>query len=111
MELQVKDHQGMTLAEISGELDGRTAPELLEALPLLLQNGKVLLLDMSQTTYMSSAGLRVLLLLHREADARGVWLLLVGVRRELKSVMSATGFLRFFHLAETLEEATRLLAR
>ncbi len=111
MELKIKDHQGMMLAEISGEIDGRTTPELVEALPPLLQSGTALLLDMSQTTYMSSAGLRVLLLLHREAGARGVRLLLVGVRREIKSVMSSTGFLRFFHLAETLDEAAQLLAR
>lgn len=110
MELQIKDHQGTTIAEISGEIDGRTAPELLEALPPLLQTGAVLLLDMTRVTYMSSAGLRVLLLLHREASAQGARLLLVGVHRELKSVMASTGFLRFFQLAQTLDDAAQLLS-
>lgn len=111
MEIQIKRHHDALVAEVTGELDGKTAPELDEVVSPLFQEGTPVLLDLTRTTYMSSAGLRSLLLLHREASAQGTPLVLVGVCREIKDVMVSTGFLRFFQTADTLGEVTRLLRR
>jgi len=112
MEIQIKRHQNALVAEVTGEIDGRTAPELEVVVSPLFQGGPLVLLDLTRTTYMSSAGLRSLLLLHREASAQSTRLVLVGVCREIQDVMGSTGFLRFFQLAETLasfgqEESTQ----
>jgi anti-sigma B factor antagonist len=105
MEIQIQDYPNFTVAEVSGEIDGRTAPELEKTLSPLFREGAALLIDMTGTKYMSSAGLRSLLLLHREALARSARLTLVGVCQDIEEVMSITGFLRFFSVTKTLEEA------
>ncbi len=94
VEMSVRD--GTTVIGLTGELDGRSGPgaqrRLMELLP---EDGRVLL-DMSGVTYLSSAGLRVLLLLHRAAGGR---VALAGVPPEIETVMAATGLLDLFPVA------------
>ena len=68
----MKQLDGVHIAVLGGDIDGRSAPQIQETLlPLVSENCKILL-DMSHVTYMSSAGLRILLLLYRQiADNAG----------------------------------------
>ncbi len=108
MEVQVKPYGDATVVEASGDVDGSTAPVLQEQVLAVAQPGCRLLLDMSQVSYMSSAGLRVMLLLHRQASGKGK-VVIVGLNEDIKSTMSATGFLKFFTTADTLEAGKALL--
>lgn len=110
MEIQIQEYPSATAAHVSGEIDGRTAPQLVETLSPRIRVGSTLLVDMSATTYMSSAGLRSLLLLHRACGARQARLVLVSVCTEIQDVMASTGFLRFFEVVASLGEALSQLA-
>lgn len=109
MQIVLEETSRAIVARIDGEIDGKTAPEAQRTVLSALAEGSRLLLDLSGTTYMSSAGLRMLLLVHRESTSRSARLVLVGVRREVQEVMDATGFLRFFTLADTLDAGAELL--
>jgi anti-sigma B factor antagonist len=111
MEIQTKGYRGTTVVELGGEIDGNTAPEAQKVIAALIQRGVNILIDMTQTTYLSSAGLRMLLLLYREAHAQSARLVLVGLSDEIEDVMNSTGFLKFFRIAGTLEAAVSLLSR
>ena len=52
---------------------------------------------------LSSAGLRTLLIVHRHAQQLKAEITLVGLSEEVSFVMSATGFLDFFRIAEDLD--------
>jgi anti-sigma B factor antagonist len=93
---------GVTVLAVHGEVDAATAPFLQEHV-LNAANAGRLLLDLSHVSFMSSAGLRVLLLLHRSIAARGGRVLLVGLADTLRETMGATGFLRFFSTAHSVE--------
>lgn len=108
MKWSIEQFPGYTVARLTGELDGQTAPELQRALLPLIQEGVVLILNMSEVPYMSSAGMRVLVLLHRQATALGTQLVLLGLRQELQEVLGSTGFLRSFKLVQTLEQALNM---
>ena len=74
---------GMTVVAVAGEIDGSSAPSLQEKiLPLLLQDGS-LVLDLGAVTYMSSAGLRMLLLLYRQAATQNGRVALAGLTERL----------------------------
>ena len=99
----------VTVLEVSGEIDGRTAPELQKrVLGGLAPKGRVLL-DLGRVTFLSSAGLRALLLTHREAADRRARLVLVGLSEDLRTTMSATGFLKFFTVRESLADGLAAL--
>jgi anti-anti-sigma factor len=95
----------VTVVELDGELDSVTAPASREELATLAGSGGPVLLDLSRMSYMSSAGLRVLLLVYRQARDAGAALALAGIPPMIQEVMAATGFLDFFTVAETVEAA------
>lgn len=109
MNILLKDVAGAVVAELAGEIDGKTAPEAQTVVLKAMRDGGRLILDMTQITYLSSAGLRMLLLLERESTSRQAKIVLVGVRPEIQDVMNSTGFLRFLTLADTLEGGISLL--
>ena len=95
---------GVTVVTLVGELDGKTAGATQErVLPLIPSDGR-LLLDMTGVPYMSSAGLRMLLLLYRQAQGKRSRVALVGLSDEIRDTMSATGFLDYFVTAGNLNE-------
>ena len=66
MNVTVKSTDGVAVIELEGSLDARTAPEVqTQVLPGAEGHSKVIL-DMTKTDYISSAGLRMLLLLYRQ---------------------------------------------
>ena len=84
---------------VSGEITSETAPAVHERLlGLVVPQGR-LVVDLSGVTYVSSAGLRVLVLLHRRATLAGARVELTGLPELLRFTMAATGFLDLFVLS------------
>ena len=104
MDVQVKPYDDeTTVVSAIGDVDGSTAPQLQEQVLAVAQPDCRLLLDMTEVGYMSSAGLRVMLLLYRQISGGKGKVVIVGLNDDIKSTMSATGFLKFFTTADTLE--------
>jgi anti-sigma B factor antagonist len=60
MEINIKPINSCELVMITGRIDSYTAPELSEKLNFLIAQGRYkLILDLSNVTFVSSAGLRV----------------------------------------------------
>ena len=103
MEVAIKEIENITVVEIVGDVDGKSAPEAQkQILPLIVPGGRILL-DMTGVPYMSSAGLRMLLSAYRQATASKGYLVLVGLADEVRDTMSATGFLSYFITHPTVE--------
>ena len=103
MEVNTQADQGATVVEIVGEVTASTAPEAQQKIVPLVQPHVRMLLDLSRVPFMSSAGLRLLLLLYRSITADGGKVVLVGISEDLVKTMSVTGFLEFFKHYPTRE--------
>ena len=66
MHLNIRTVRDVAIVELAGELDAKTAPVAEDGILSLVQPGCRVILDMSKVTYMSSAGLRMFLLLNRK---------------------------------------------
>ncbi len=109
MEIGVSSQEGVTVVKIDGEIDGKTAPAAQEkVLELAGENNKILL-ELSGVEYMSSAGLRVLLMLYRELTSQDQKVVLAKVPDMIQDIMSHTGFIRFFNLVDTVEDGIAAL--
>ena len=89
---------------MGASLDSSNAPEIQKAILAVLDQEKSIILDMSGCTYVSSAGLRVMLYSYKVAAAKGNKVYLVGVSDEIRDVMSMTGFEKFFDFFKTVDE-------
>jgi anti-anti-sigma factor len=77
---------------LEGRLDTTTAPELQEKLVPEFDTAKHIRLDFKDLAYVSSAGLRVILLGEKTAKAKGAVMSLVNVSSEILEIFEMTGF-------------------
>lgn len=110
MNVAIKRLADTTVAEISGDLDGSTAPLAQQQILEAIKGGDNVALDLTRVPYMSSAGLRMLLSTYRRVANGGGRIVFVGVVDEIRDTMDVTGFLKFFTLVETLDDAMAVLA-
>ncbi len=91
---------------LSGRLDAKTSEgfeqQLLAAIAAGNQN---VLLDFSKLDYISSAGLRVLLLAARKLQESSGKIALCGLKPTLKTVFDIAGFSNIFSIFASQEEA------
>jgi anti-sigma B factor antagonist len=109
MDMEVRTVDGVTVVVLAGDLDGRAAPAVQHGLADAVHDGRDVVLDLSGVGYLSSGGLRVLLLLYRRAQCLGRVVVVVGLSAETRQLLRATGFLDFFRLAGSVRSAVRTL--
>jgi anti-sigma B factor antagonist len=109
MTIEIKKAGSATIAVITGDIDSKTAPQAQAQLLSVIESTVRLVMDMSGVGFMSSAGLRMMLLMYRQATSKEGKIALVGLSDEIKDTMSMTGFLNFFVVADTLDEGLKAI--
>ena len=105
LEITVKPVNGVHVVALRGRMDATTTAEVeATVLPLMEPECRVVL-DMTALKYLSSAGLRTLLIVYRGGQDAGGQMALAGVSENLKDTMEMTGFLPHFEVYDTLDEA------
>ncbi|MBQ9633011.1 MAG: STAS domain-containing protein [Lachnospiraceae bacterium] len=84
--------EGTIQLGIEGNVDTNTAPQLQSRILQSFQKSKNVVLEMGECPYMSSAGLRALLLGQKTAMSKGGKLTLVNVRKEVQDIFKLTKF-------------------
>jgi anti-sigma B factor antagonist len=110
MKITLSEENGISVIGIEGSIDGKTAPVVRQEIAPALESAKKAILDLSKVDYLSSAGLRLLLLIYREFTAKSGKLVLLGISDDIRTVMSHTGFLNFFTVAGSKPEALQALS-
>lgn len=76
---------------VEGRMDTLTAQELENKIKACAEDCDKMILDLSGVDYISSSGLRVIVLTHRIMSEKG-GLVLKGLNKNVRSVISMTGF-------------------
>lgn len=85
-----KENSSLTLA-LNGRLDTNTAPELETELKASLDGIEILVIDMEELAYLSSAGLRVILAAQKQMNKQGR-MIIRKVNDMVMEVFEVTGF-------------------
>ena len=104
MEIRSYEKNSVTVIEITGKLDSNTSPVAQQEIMPKLESGSVVL-DASRMEYVSSAGLRLLLLAAKKLAMKKRKAVLTGVSSEIRDVMKMTGFDHMFECHPTLDAA------
>lgn len=97
---QERNGTGLVL-HISGRIDTMTAPELETIVREAIDGLTELVFDLGGTAYISSAGLRILLLAQKRMNRQGT-MSVRNVSKDLMDIFEVTGFLHIL----TIEEGT-----
>ena len=85
--------EGRAIASVrvAGELDFATAPQLRTTLDEALRYARLVLLDVSELTFVDSTGLRVMIDASHRAGSQAARVLVVGVPEELEALIDVVG--------------------
>ena len=97
---------GFVVLEPVGRLESKTSPELDKKVVALLAAGeRKFVVDLGATEYVSSAGLRVLLMLAKKVSGGAGRLALCGLNPQVSEVFEIAGLGALFLIRETRDEA------
>ena len=93
MEINASRRGQRVIVHLSGELDHHSASRVRGALDLMLRDVSVreMQLDMTQVTFMDSAGLGVVLGRYKTLSARGGRMIVSGVRTSIDRIFRMSG--------------------
>ena len=102
-----KEFKRVDLVEVSGRVDSSTAPQLDQALKQILKEGRYrIVIDLSGTDFMSSAGLRTMIATLKETRRfnRGD-LRIAGMQTKVKKAFELAGFDELFKFFDNSVDA------
>ena len=91
LQIEKKIEDAKASVSLEGRLDTVTAPELEKELSALIPDIMELTLDLAKLDYISSAGLRVLLSVHKIMDRKG-GLKVANAGETIMDIFEVTGF-------------------
>lgn len=94
---EIKGENSIQLS-VEGQVDTITAPELQQNILTAFQKTKNVILDLGQVGYMSSAGLRALLLGQKTATSKGGTMKVINVQPAVMQVFNLSGFAKVLTL-------------
>jgi anti-anti-sigma factor len=96
LEVTIERLESVVVLHAAGPVDSTTAASLQEPLLQAAESANgALQLDLAQVSYLSSAGMRVLLLAAKALQKRGERLRLLNVPQQIHSLLNLTGFTSF----------------
>jgi anti-anti-sigma factor len=112
MVLDISTADGIIIVTLVRRFDADSAPVIEHELKKIAeQNPQRLLFDFSQTEYVASAGLRVLLVITRSILRTGGTVALSSLSPKVRQVFEIGGFTRIFSIFGTRDEALRHLQK
>ena len=94
LDIATKKDDSKAVVSLVGRLDTVTAPDLEKELDQLYPEISELVLDMDQSDYVSSAGLRVILKAQKTMNQKGS-MVLTHVQDSIMEIFEITGFIDF----------------
>ena len=110
MDIQVQKDEHKAVLALAGKLDAVTAQDFDKAVGALIEGGTVrLILDCSRLDYLSSAGLRALLMTAKRIKAKGGQLRVAGMHGAAREVFEISGFHMIFVMDDSVDAAVSAL--
>lgn len=99
-----------TIVSIEGPLTGETSPDFEHYINTLLQRKQVnILLDAGKIEFVSSAGIGVMLVAHRNISSKKGNFIIFNISGEMLSLYTVLGFDKIFRIARTRIEAMEMV--
>ncbi|MBQ7506568.1 MAG: STAS domain-containing protein [Lachnospiraceae bacterium] len=98
MTVKKEKSDGVLTVSVEGSIDVKTAPELKEALNGELEDVMLVIIDLADTTYTSSAGLRVLLSIYQSMNRKGGRMKLTHMNDVFYNALKSAGYTQFLEI-------------
>lgn len=106
MEINLDTVDGQTVVSLAGQIDSTASKEFEEKLVEIIDQGKhTMVIDFLNVKFISSAGLRVLLLAAKKVKPYGGKIILCNLAKDVREVFDISGFSSIFPIFEDVSES------
>lgn len=106
MNIMTREVYEIKIVDLDGKLDTSTAPDVEKHLnQLLSQNTKKLLVNLQKVDYVSSAGLRILLVTAKKLKSTGGEMRICSLNEVIQEIFDISGFSSIFKILRNETEA------
>ena len=109
MEIKTENEKGYICIRPVGRIDTMTAPEFQRALSEVSQKGSIYIVDLSAVTYMSSAGLRVVMVAAKASKTAEGKIIFCGMNSVVQEVFEISGFSTILNICADVASAEQQL--
>ena len=111
MNVTTTQSENASIAAVSGRIDSANAKDFDQELGKIIEAGaNRLVVDCGDLSYISSAGLRALLVAIKKTNAAGGGVAMCRVPAHIREVLDVSGFTRLTRVFDTAEEAEASLS-
>ena len=104
------EHEDIIQLCLAGHLDAATSVDADNELTKMIDEGKIkLLIDLTKLDYISSAGLRVLLVAAKQLQQKNGQIILCSMTVSVKEVFEISGFSSIFKIFPTVDDALKFM--
>ncbi len=112
MDMTIEKKDGVIVAKIDGRLDVQSSPQAEKAILKALEDDEPkLVMDFGNLEYISSAGLRVVLIALKETKRKGGSLALCSLNNEVAKIFEISNFSSIMTITGSLKEALEAVFR
>ncbi len=97
MYMDIETENGVVTVHLHGSLDSATAPQAGKELKADVAAARRLILDMKDLRFLSSAGLRLILKLHKKMKTRD-GMVIRNINGNVREIFELTGFARILNI-------------
>lgn len=106
MRIEQTTHEGAAIVHVDGRIDAGGAPEIESTLVALSKDGPgAVILDLSMVDYVSSLGLRAMLVAIKALSESGRRFFIAGPNADVLDVFTLTGFSKILSIHASVEAA------
>lgn len=106
MDINIDERPEALVVSVAGKIDASNSPKVEKKIATYIANvQKVVILDLLGIEYMSSAGLRVVLVFAKNFKAKGQDLIISGLQGHVKEVFEVSGLYSILKTFQTVDDA------
>ena len=106
MGVNVERHDRALIAKVDGRIDAMNASDFENSMREAIEEGsQAVIVNLASVSYISSAGLRAILLIAKPLSKRGVRFALCSTSRSIREVFEISGFDQIIAMYDSQDEA------
>lgn len=100
MRIETVKEESRIILKVEGRIDTNTSKEFQSELLLAFQKQNEVVADLKAVDYVSSAGLRAMLIAYKTAESKKGSFVLRNVQGTVRDVLNMSGFSKFIHIED-----------
>jgi anti-anti-sigma factor len=100
-----REDDGLHILHLAGRLDSATSPEAEKRIIEIIEKGELMVINLKDLVFISSAGLRLMLVFMKKTKTRNARMIFCSPGDQILKTLEVSNLTEFLEIASSLDEA------